>query len=133
MGFYCMFDPQAVGGERGTTGPPHRRLVDHLEANPVPGGPGRALHPQMAGNRRRRASVGRSGRLLAGYQAVLHGAATPLPRVYLTVRDFAPYAAVAQELGFQAHRRGSVVLDGDTYYSAALDFGPDSVDGGCRR
>jgi serine/threonine protein kinase len=52
-----------------------------------------------------------------------------LRRVYLTVRDFAPYAAVAQELGFEPIAEASVVLDGDTYYSAALDFGPDSVDG----
>jgi DNA-binding winged helix-turn-helix (wHTH) protein len=50
-----------------------------------------------------------------------------LRRVYLTVMDLAPYAAVAQKLGFQ-------VLDGDAqaddgYSTALLDFGPSSVDG----
>ena len=50
-------------------------------------------------------------------------------RVYLTERDFGPYAAVAQELGFCPIEDATVVLDGDPYYSAALDFGPGSVDG----
>jgi serine/threonine protein kinase len=52
-----------------------------------------------------------------------------LQRVYLTVRDFEPYAAVAQELGFVPISEAAVVLGGSTFYSAALDFGHDSVDG----
>ncbi len=51
-----------------------------------------------------------------------------LRRVYLTVHDLAPYAAVATQLGFRV--LDDVATIGDTpNYSAMLDFGPGSVDG----
>jgi serine/threonine protein kinase len=49
--------------------------------------------------------------------------------VYLTVRDFEPYGPVAQELGFRPIEEATVGFGSETYYSAALDFGPGSVDG----
>ena len=52
-----------------------------------------------------------------------------LRRVYLTVRDLPPYAAVAQTLGFQVLPEQSVQVDGESYATAMLDFGPGSVDG----
>jgi predicted Ser/Thr protein kinase len=52
-----------------------------------------------------------------------------LRRVYLTVQDLAPYAAAAQTLGFVPVPSSEVFLDGRTYHTAMLDFGPDSVDG----
>ncbi|MDO9600090.1 MAG: winged helix-turn-helix domain-containing protein [Azoarcus sp.] len=52
-----------------------------------------------------------------------------LRRVYLTVRDLPTYAPVAQRLGFVVLAGQDVVLDGLTYHSAMLDFGPRSVDG----
>lgn len=52
-----------------------------------------------------------------------------LRRVYLTVRDLAAYASVAQRLGFEVLTDRDVELDGHRYHSAVLDFGPSSVDG----
>lgn len=52
-----------------------------------------------------------------------------LRRVYLTVQDLASYGPVASRLGFQVLEDQSVQLDGATYHSAVLDFGPASVDG----
>jgi len=52
-----------------------------------------------------------------------------LRRVYLTLQDIGPYAAAAQTLGFAPVPSANVNLDGRTYYSAMLDFGPSSVDG----
>ena len=52
-----------------------------------------------------------------------------LRRVYLTLQDLGPYAPVAQTLGFVPVPSANVNLDGRTYYSAMLDFGPSSVDG----
>lgn len=52
-----------------------------------------------------------------------------LRRVYVTVRDLAPYAPVVQRLGFAVLAGQAVALDGSIYHSAALDFGPESVDG----
>jgi hypothetical protein len=52
-----------------------------------------------------------------------------LRRVYLTLRDVAPYAAVATRLGFSLLDIPAPTLDGATYGTAMLDFGPASVDG----
>ncbi|HEY7351399.1 MAG TPA: winged helix-turn-helix domain-containing protein [Terriglobales bacterium] len=52
-----------------------------------------------------------------------------LRRVYLTLQDIGPYAAVAQTLGFVPQPDANVELDGNTYHTAVLDFGPSSVDG----
>jgi predicted Ser/Thr protein kinase len=52
-----------------------------------------------------------------------------LRRVYLTLQDLGPYLPAAQTLGFVPVPSANVNLDGRTYYSAMLDFGPSSVDG----
>lgn len=52
-----------------------------------------------------------------------------LRRVYLTVVDLPTYAPVAGQLGFQVLDGQAVALDGVTFHSAVLDFGPGSVDG----
>lgn len=51
-----------------------------------------------------------------------------LRRVYLTVRDLAPYGSAATQLGFKVLDETSHVGDA-VFYSAVLDFGPGSVDG----
>lgn len=52
-----------------------------------------------------------------------------LRRVYLTVQDLASYGPVASRLGFQVLEDRALQLDGATFHSAVLDFGPASVDG----
>jgi hypothetical protein len=52
-----------------------------------------------------------------------------LRRVFLVLRDLQPYAAVAQRLGFRPLPEAAVDFDRRAYHTAALDFGPDSVDG----
>lgn len=52
-----------------------------------------------------------------------------LRRVYLTARDLAAYAPVAQRLGIEVLNGKEVHLDGNLYPTALLDFGPASVDG----
>ncbi|HEY1977375.1 MAG TPA: winged helix-turn-helix domain-containing protein [Candidatus Baltobacteraceae bacterium] len=52
-----------------------------------------------------------------------------LRRVYLTLRDIAPYAAAAAQLGFVVVDECEIALGDDRYLTAMLDFGPDSVDG----
>lgn len=55
-----------------------------------------------------------------------------LRRVYLTVRDLAPYAEAAEKLGFEAEAELAVVVGEEIYHTAWLDFGPGSVDGWLR-
>jgi Transcriptional regulatory protein, C terminal len=52
-----------------------------------------------------------------------------LRRVYLTVRDLMTYAPVALKLGFSPLSECDGNMDGNTYRTAMLDFGPSSVDG----
>ncbi len=52
-----------------------------------------------------------------------------LRRVYLTVRDLPAYAPVATRLGFEVLEEREQTVDGASYHSAVLDFGPGSVDG----
>lgn len=52
-----------------------------------------------------------------------------LRRVYLTATDLGAYSQVAQRLGFEVLTGREVELDGISYPSAVLDFGPASVDG----
>ncbi|MET1028128.1 MAG: winged helix-turn-helix domain-containing protein, partial [Dongiaceae bacterium] len=52
-----------------------------------------------------------------------------LRRVYLTLRDIAPYGPVAGRLGFRVLDEAATRFDGASYHSAMLDFGPASVDG----
>jgi hypothetical protein len=129
VGFYCMFQSEAVGGEMRNRDSLIAAWLDHLEANPVPEG-------QVVLFIRRWLGID-DGEHPSGVQAACwldikrtYMELRPrLRRVYLTVRDFAPYAAVAQELGFRPIEEASVTLGDETYYSAALDFGPESVDG----
>ena len=129
VGFYSMFDQHSVGDDERRRDPLIDAWMDHLESTPVPDG-------QVVLFIRRWLGI-EDGEHPSGVQAACwldikrsYMELRPrLQRVYLTVRDFAPYAAVAQELGFNPIGEASVDFDGDTYYSAALDFGPDSVDG----
>jgi Transcriptional regulatory protein, C terminal len=52
-----------------------------------------------------------------------------LRRVYMPVVDIATYGPIAAELGFRLLDDLTAVLDGKTYHTALLDFGPQSVDG----
>ena len=52
-----------------------------------------------------------------------------LRRVYLALRDVAPYAPVAVRLGFHVLEGTTATLDGVPYHIAMLDLGPASVDG----
>jgi hypothetical protein len=128
-GFYCLFGPQAVGSEDRSLDPIAKAWCEDLEANPVPEG-------QQVLFIRRWLGVD-DGERPSGVQAACwldikrsYMELRPrLRRVYLTVRDLEPYGAVAQELGFRPLGEAAVVLDGETYQTAVLDFGPGSVDG----
>lgn len=129
VGFCCRFDPDTVPAEHLATDPVTAAWQADLRARPLPAGQ-RALFI-------RRWLGAEDGERPGGVQAALwldlkrtYMEMRPhLGRVYLTVTELVPYAAVAEELGFRVLPGCAVVLDGRTYHSAALDFGPESVDG----
>lgn len=128
VGFYCAFDPSRYARLQGDD-PVVRTWIDHLDQQPLP-------RQQRALFLRRWLSA-ETGEAPSAAQAACwvdlkrkYLELRPnLRRVYLTIRDLNPYAAVAQRLGFQVLLDRSVQADGDSYSTAMLDFGPSSVDG----
>jgi hypothetical protein len=52
-----------------------------------------------------------------------------LRRIYVTVEDVPTYWPAVEKLGFRPVAETGIALDGTTYTSVFLDFGPGSVDG----
>jgi hypothetical protein len=129
VGFYCMFDPKAVGGEERALDPLIDAWMNHLEANPVPEGQAVLFIRRWLGTEDGEHPSSVQAACWLDIKRAYMELRPRLRRVYLTVKDFAPYAPVAQELGFIPIEEATVVFGGETYYSAALDFGPASVDG----
>lgn len=128
-GFCCHFDPAEVERSDLAGDPVTAAWLSDLEANPLPQGQ-RALFIRrwLDRNHGEQPCDGQAAcwlDLKRTYMEMRPG----LRRVYLTVADLEPYAAVASELGFRVLEEHAVELDGRTYHSAVLDFGPDSVDG----
>ncbi len=124
----CSHEPDQVPYSAIETDPVTRSWREHLRRDPVP-------HGQRVLFNRRWLSE-REGELPSGVQAagwldikrVYMELRPELRRLYTTVRDIATYAPIVTPLGFVA-MPDAVQLDGVTYHSALLDFGPSSVDG----
>jgi DNA-binding winged helix-turn-helix (wHTH) protein len=128
-GFYCMFDPEAVPSDLRHRDPVVANWLEHLEANPVP-----ATQCVLFLRRWLTSEAGESpSAIQAACWLDIKGAymrlRPHLRRVYLTLRDPAAYAPVARQLGFRMIATADAVLDGVSYSTAMVDFGPSSVDG----
>lgn len=128
-GFYCAFDASRYAALQQRDDPVVRTWMDHLDRQPVP--------RQQRALFLRRWLAAETGETPSPVQAACwvdlkrkYLELRPnLRRVYLTVKDLKPYAAVAQRLGFQVLLDCDVQADGDSYSTVVLDFGPSSVDG----
>ncbi|UYG09178.1 winged helix-turn-helix domain-containing protein [Halomonas sp. M4R1S46] len=128
-GFYCRFDPARVAPECLAEDPVTASWQTHLAADPLPEGR-RALFirrwlGEAAGERPGDVQAAAWLDLKRTYMEMRPS----LARVYLTVTDLAPYAAVAATLGFRHLPAHGVRLDGRDHATAVLDFGAGSVDG----
>lgn len=128
-GFCIRFDPGGVEQNALAEDPIVSSWMSHLESEPIPEGK-RALFIRRWLHRRdgERPGDGQAACWLDLKRTYME-MRPDLRRVYLTVADIEPYAAVARELGFRVLDGHAVAMDGRTYHSAVLDFGPDSVDG----
>jgi hypothetical protein len=128
VGFYCAFDASRYARLR-IDDPVVRTWIDHLNQQPLP--------RQQRALLLRRWLAAETGEAPSAVQAACwidlkrkYLELRPhLRRVYLILRDLNPYAAAAQMLGFEVLANRSVSLDGATYSTEMLDFGPSSVDG----
>ena len=129
VGFYCIFEPSRLPERYLHEDPITRAWMDHLDRQPLP-------HQQRALFLRRwldsETGEGPSAVQAACWVDLKRKYLELRPnlrRVYLTIQDLTPYAAVAKRLGFQVLSDSYKTPDGKTYFTAMLDFGPSSVDG----
>lgn len=129
VGFYCICESASVPASVAAQDPVARKWIEHLHRDPLP-------QNENALFLRRWLSEA-EGEKPSAIQAACwldikrtYVALRPrLRRVYLVLRDLAPYAPVAQTLGFVPVSGAGANLDEQTYQTAMLDFGPSSVDG----
>ncbi|MDN3525958.1 winged helix-turn-helix domain-containing protein [Halomonas sabkhae] len=129
QGLCCCFDPAQAPPECLAEDPVTAAWCQALEEDPLPAGQRVLFIRRWLG----REEGERPGEVQAACWLALkrdYMAMRPaLRRVHLVLADLAPYAAVAETLGFRRLAERVVTLDGIPYHSAALDFGPRSVDG----
>jgi hypothetical protein len=128
-GFYCAFDPSRFPARVHREDPITHAWMKHLERQPVP--------PKQRTLFMRRWLAADTGESPSAVQAACwidlkrqYLELRPnLRRVYLTVQDLSPYAAVALRLGFQPLMDEGSTATVEGYFTALLDLGPSSVDG----
>jgi len=124
VGFYVAVDPGKFPERVHSEDPVTRAWIEHLDRLPLP--------RQQRALFLRRWLAAETGEAPSAVQAACWvdlkrkylELRPSLRRVYMTVQDLTPYAAVAQTLGFQVLPESSAA-----FRSAMLDFGPSSVDG----
>ncbi|PWG65397.1 transcriptional regulator [Spiribacter halobius] len=129
VGFCCRFDPDTVPAEHLAADPVTAAWQADLRARPLPAGQRALFIRRWLGLDDGEGPGAVQAATWLDLKRTYMEMRPCLGRVYLTVTDLAPYAAVAEELGFRVLPDSAVTLDGRTYHSAALDFGPKSVDG----
>jgi hypothetical protein len=128
VGFYCMFDPTTVSADDLETDPMSRQWRRHLRGDPLKGQRALFIRRWLSREHGEAPSPAQAACWLDIKRSYME-MRPHLRRVYLTMRDLAPYAQVAQKLGFQSITEAETEIDGVRYHTAMLDFGPLSVDG----
>lgn len=128
-GFCCRIDPSTVHDRALQADPITAAWRLHLADHPIPAGKHALFIRRWLGQCDGESPGDNQAACWMDLKRTYMEMRPDLHRVYLTVTDLGPYAAVAQQLGFRVLADRNVTLDGRTYHTAVLDFGPDSVDG----
>ena len=128
-GFYVLFDAQRLDPSVTAGDPVLARWSAHLAANPVEPGERVLLLRRWLSRDAGEAPSAAQGACWLDIKRTYMIHRGYLRRVYLAVRDVAPYAAAATQLGFVLLDECATTVAGERYVTAMLDFGPESVDG----
>jgi Transcriptional regulatory protein, C terminal len=128
-GFYVLIEASGLDFDVMEADPILRLWLAHLRHNPVPAdarvlfclrwlsaGHGEAPSPDQ-------------GAIWLDMKRSYMEMRSHLRRIYMPVIDIATYGPIAVGLGFRVIGDSAARLDGKMYYTAMLDFGPQSVDG----
>lgn len=128
-GFCCRFDPGRVDADCLAADPVTAAWLEDLKSDPVPAGQNALFIRRWLSRTDGEGPGAVQAACWLDAKRTYMEMRPRLQRVYLTLNDLEPYAAAAQRLGFGVPGNCERVLDGRTYHTARLDFGPDSVDG----
>ncbi len=129
VAFYCMFEANKLPLQLCLVDPIAAAWHEHLTTNPLAKGCKALLLRRWLGETSGEAPSAEQAACWLDVKRVYMALRPELRRVYLTVVDLPTYAPVALQLGFSHISEASCELDGVTYQTALLDFGPASVDG----
>ncbi len=129
MGFYQAFDPEEVDPVELKADPVSNSWLAHLKNDPLPAGQKALFCRRWLSFEEGEAPSQVQAACWLDLKRAYVEMRPRLQRVYLVLEDPMPFAAAAEELGFQLPDEMQVRIDGKTHYGAVLDFGPGSVDG----
>lgn len=128
-GFYCMAKPDDLGGDWMRFDPVARNWQAHLFARGRTAAVPSLFLRRWLSDREGEAPCPVQAAAWVDIKRTYLELRPQLRRVYLTLCDLQPYAAVATQLGFEVIDALAADLGGTSYHTALLDFGPGSVDG----
>jgi hypothetical protein len=129
VGYYCCFDPNSVDPADLHEDPILKLWWRHVRENPVPENQTVLFLRRWLSHEHGEAPSPVQAACWLDIKRTYMELRPKLRRVYLTVVDLPTYAPVAVKLGFNPISEAALDLDGMTYHTAMLDFGPSSVDG----
>lgn len=130
-GFYCMFDPESVNPELSNADPVLQHWMEHLHASPIPPTQTVLLCRRWLCRDVGEGPCGEQGAIWLDIKRSYMRLRPHFRRVYFvaSASAFATYGQALGQLGFQVISPEDLILDGQSYKTAMLDFGPSSVDG----
>ncbi len=129
VGYYCCFDPNTVDPADLREDPILKLWWRHMREDPVPENQAVLFLRRWLSHEHGEAPSPVQAACWLDIKRAYMELRPKLRRVYLTVVDLPTYAPVAVKLGFNPISEAALDLDGMTYHTAMLDFGPSSVDG----
>ncbi len=128
-GYYCCFDPNTVDPVDFQEDPILRLWWHHVSENPAPENQSVLFLRRWLSREHGEVPSPVQAACWLDIKRTYMELRPQLRRVYLTVIDLPTYAPVAVKLGFNPISESALDMDGKTYHTAMLDFGPASVDG----
>lgn len=130
-GFYALFEAASseIDAASMEADPVLRSWLAHLRRSPVAADERVLFCPRWLGAANGEAPSPEQGAIWIDMKRSYTEMRPHLRRIYLPLIDIATYGPIAGGLGFRVLEDAGVSLDGKTYHTAMLDFGPQSVDG----
>lgn len=128
-GFYAMAPATAIPPSLAFRDPVTRLWCEHFRRDPVPAGQCVLFLRRWLARENGEAPSAVQAACWIDIKRQYMELRPRLRRIALSLRDLAPYEAVATSLGFAVFPALAAVLDGEARQTAILDFGPGSVDG----